>query len=118
MSLENEQVKYIMRNRNEMGNRDQPQTSDHLYMRATRAAAAATRVPGESRDIMLRPKNQQPEGLYLPLWKMQQDIREGVQSVTSQRGGDAHHPAPEGLLPRHAPRSRAGRGAPRQRAGQ
>ena len=113
MSHENEQVKYVMGNRNY-----QPHTRDQRDMRATRVAAAATRDPGESRDIMLCQKKKQPKGLYLPLWKMQQDIREGVQSVTSQRGGDAHHPAPEGLLPRHAPRSRAGRGAPRQRAGQ
>ena len=49
---------------------------------------------------------------------MQQNNREGVLSVTSQRGGAAIHLAPRGLLPRHAPRGRAGRGAPRQRAGQ
>ena len=29
-----------------MGNRDHPQTKDQLDMRATRVAAAATRVPG------------------------------------------------------------------------
>ena len=93
------------------------------YQRPARHASDAGRRGSDPRPRRkprhhALPKKEQPKGLDLPLWKMQQDIREGVQSVTSQRGGDAHPPAPEGLLPRHAPRSRAGRGAPRQRAGQ
>ena len=48
---------------------------------------------------MLCPKTQQPKGLYLLLWKMQQNNRERVLSVASQRGGDANHPAQRACCP-------------------
>ena len=104
-----------------------PQTRDQPDMRAMRVAKAATRGRpggwgrggslGPSIAQRRKPRQHAPEinnhrgwnMLELPQKKMQKCNRKGDQSVTSQRGGGANHLATKSLLPRLAPRGRAGR---------